>query len=263
MLNCTNLYKILIKIGCMGLTEHLFKDPWKDLRLGLFRNVEPRVKLIAITQPVRELAEKGVTPETIPAYTARHCYESFDKYNDDPTNNHSHDLKLTKSLILRDHQTPLQALSYVFDVFGTTKSLQAQWTRHKIGVGWSYRSTRFVEASGNEFVYNAYDYIQDEEAVKKLLSIDESINRRAIEVYGEKRELGATKQDARKIMPVQFATHCSFFANARSLRHLFNLRLDKHAEWEIRRMSAMMLDELMLHTPEVFRDIYDDANEVQ
>jgi len=240
------------------LVSKLVPDKWKELRqsMNLFRAVEPSIELIALTQPLERLSSQGIKSETIPAYTARHCWESYDKYNDNPKNNYEQDKGLTKSLIKRGHTTPLQAVNYVFDVFNTSKSLQAQWTRHKIGVGWSYRSTRFVEASGNNFIYNTYDYIDDEKKVKKLLKIDEEVAKNAVEIYKNKRELGATKQDSRKIMPVEFATNCSFFANARALRHLFNLRLEKHAEWEIRRMSAMMLEEVMKYTPTIFEDIY-------
>ncbi len=241
------------------LPDKLSPDRWKELRkfMDLFRAVEPSVELIALTQPLKRLSSQGIKSETIPAYTARHCWESYDKYNEDPKNNYEQDKGLTKSLIKREHTTPLQAVNYVFDVLNTSKSLQAQWTRHKIGVGWSYRSTRFVEASGNNFVYNTYDYIENKEDVMKLLRIDEEVAKRAVEIYGKKRELKATKQDSRKIMPVEFATNCSFFANARALRHLFNLRLEKHAEWEIRRMAAMMLEEVMKYTPIIFEDIYE------
>lgn len=233
------------------------KDPWKELRKNLFRNVEPNVELIAITQPLEKLSKQGIESGTIAAYTARHCWESSHKYSENPKENNELDKELTKNLIKMGHDTPLQAINYVFDIEGVTKSLQAQWTRHKIGVGWSFRSSRFVSGSSNTFVYNTYDYIEDEEKVKKLLELDEQTNKQAITVFDEKIKLGATKQDARKVMPVQFATHCSFFANARSIRHLLKLRLDKHAEWEIRRMSVMILEELMKINPEIYQDIYD------
>jgi hypothetical protein len=36
------------------------RDPWKKLRKDCYRNVEPSVKLIAITQPTKEMKEKGI-----------------------------------------------------------------------------------------------------------------------------------------------------------------------------------------------------------
>jgi thymidylate synthase (FAD) len=241
----------------MSQKTEIFNDPWEGLRKELFRNIEPKIKLIAITTPTEEMVAKGLDSNTLAAYTSRHCWESTKKYSDDPKNNNEIDKLLTKKLIEMGHDTPLQAINYVFDVEGITKSLQAQWTRHKIGLGWSFRSTRYVTASSNSFVYNTYDYIKEKEKVEELLKLDEEMNKKAVETFDKKLELGSTKQDGRKVMPVSFATHCSFFANARAMRHLFKLRLEKHAEWEIRRMSGIMLEELMKVTPDIYSDIYE------
>lgn len=221
------------------------KDKWKSLREGLFRNVEPGIELVAITKPVGKWKEL-CTPESLPGFTARQSHESKGTFEDD--------LRLNRDLIKWDHTTPFQATEFVFNVTNTSKSVQAQWTRHKIGIGWIYRSTRYVSASGNSFVYCTYDYISDEAKVRELLAIDESIAKVAIEAFDKKRSLGANKEDSRKVMPVSFATNCFYFTNARALRHLFELRLTKHAEWEIRRMVGMMFDVCMEHTPSLFED---------
>lgn len=147
-------------------------DRWKHLREGLFRSVEPNVELVAITQPVGKWKEL-CTLESLPGFTARQSHESKGTLEDD--------LALNRKLVTWDppHTTPYQAVEYIFNVTGTSKSVQAQWTRHKIGVGWIYRSTRYVEASGNRFVYCTYDYIDDEEAVRRLLAIDEEIAKKS------------------------------------------------------------------------------------
>ena len=220
-------------------------DRWKHLRKDLFRSVEPEVKLVAVTQSVGEYKDICDT-ETLPAFTARASHESKGTKEDD--------IRLNKILIKLGHDTPFQAVQFVFYISGTTKSLQAQWTRHKIGVGWTFRSTRYVSAGQNCFVYNTYDYIDDEEKVKKLLKIDEEVAKQSIDLYEKKRALGSTKQDARKIMPVQWATSSYFYINARALRHLFKLRLEKSAEWEIRRMTVILFDICMKITPSLFED---------
>lgn len=220
-------------------------DKWKHLRKNLFRSVEPEIKLIAVTQPVGEYKDLCTT-ETLPAFTARASHESKGTQEDD--------IRLNQTLIKFGHDTPLQSVQFVFYFSGVTKSLQAQWTRHKIGVGWTFRSTRFVSANQNCFVYNIYDYIDDEEKVKELLKIDEAVAKQAIDLYEKKRTLGSTKQDGRKIMPVLWATSCYFYVNARALRHLFRLRLDKAAEWEIRRMATILFDICMKVAPSLFED---------
>ena len=221
-------------------------DKWKHLRKNLFRAIEPEIKLVAITKPVGEYKDLCNT-ETLPAFTARASHESKGTKEDD--------IRLNKTLIKLGHDTPLQAVGFVFYFSGVTKSLQAQWTRHKIGVGWTFRSTRYIPASQNYFVYNTYDYIDEEEKVKELLEIDEGIAKKAIESFDKKIALGSTKQDGRKIMPVFWATSCYFYVNARALRHLFKLRLDKAAEWEIRRMVSILYDICMEWTPSLFEDL--------
>jgi len=223
-------------------------DKWKYLRNGFFRSLEPTVELVAITMPVGKYA-KLCTPETLPGFTARESYQSQAK------SSIKADKELNRRLIKRTHDTPLQAVQFDFKVIGISKALQAQWTRHKIGVGWTFRSTRYVSASQNCFIYPTYDYLDDEAVVRELLLIDEEIARTAIQNFNRKRKLGASKEDARRVMPVSFATRCYFYANARAMRHLFRLRLDKAAEWETRRMAKIMFDICMKWTPSLFKDM--------
>jgi len=221
------------------------KDRWKHLRKNLFRSVEPKIELVLMSEPQGRFKQL-LTTEIAPGFTARASHESKGATKDD--------IRLNKLLIKRGHHTPLEAVCFTFRVYGITKSLQNQWVRHRIGVGWTYRSTRNISADQNEFVYCTYDYLNNEEKVKKLLRIDEATAEEAVYSYGRKIELGATKQDARKIMPVELNCSGYFFCNARALRHLFSLRLKKEAEWEIRRMSQMLLEIVLRETPSLFED---------
>lgn len=223
----------------------MISDKWSYLRKGLFRNTELEVKLLAMTKPVGEYQEI-CTSETLPAFTARASHESKGTIEDDK--------RLNKDLIKWGHTTPFQAVQFVFFVSGITKSLQNQWVRHKIGVGWTFRSTRYIPGSQNTFVYCTYDYVKSAEDVIKLLDIDDMAARQAIKRFDEKIKLGATKQDSRKIMPVFWNTPCYFYVNARALRHLFSLRLKETAEWEIRRLHKAILEIVKKETPSLFHD---------
>lgn len=221
------------------------KDRWKYLRKNLFRSVEPEIELVLMSEPQGRF-KKLLTTETAPGYTARKSHESEGSPEDD--------IRLNKFLIRKAHKTPLEAITFTFYVYGITKSLQNQWVRHRIGVGWTFRSTRHVPADQNEFVYCTYDYIDDRLKVESLLKEDEQAAIEAVERFKRKRELGATKQDSRKIMPVFWNTPCYFYCNTSSLRYLFSLRLEKDAEWEIRRMSKLMWEIVMKETPSLFED---------
>lgn len=208
-------------------------DKWKELRKNLFRNEELNVNLIALTKPVDNLHAQ-VSSETLPAFTARQSHESKGTYFDD--------LDLTKKLITWGHTTPLEAVQFVFRVSGISKSLAGQWTRHRAGIGWTFRSTRYVNAAENNFIYPALEYINDEEQVKNILSLYEKANRESIVGYDELIKAGVKNQEARRIMPVDWSTACYCYVNARSLRHFFELRLSTHAEWEIRRLAYIMFN---------------------
>jgi thymidylate synthase (FAD) len=220
-------------------------DKWRYLRDGLFRNTELLVELVAITKPVGKY-RSICTSETLPAFTARASHESKGTIKDDE--------RLNKDLIKLGHTTPLQAVQFVFYINGISKSLQNQWVRHKIGIGWTFRSTRYISANENAFVYCTYDYIENEKTVMELLHIDDKAAENGIYSFDAKRKLGASKQDSRKIMPVFWNTPCYCYVNARELRHLFSLRLKKAAEWEIRRLHREILRIVKKETPSLFED---------
>jgi len=118
-----------------------------------------------------------------------------------------------------------------------------------------YDSTRYIDKSQAKFVYNTYHYIDDEKTVKILYSADSDCVTQAIQRYELLRCLGARKEDARKVIPVSYATSCYMQINARSLRNLFKLRLDKKAEWEIARLATVMYDLVMMTAPSLFEDL--------
>lgn len=225
-------------------------DKWKHLRQGLFRNVDPEVELIASMQPEPKY-EKVFTTESLPGFIARRSHESPSDFKGDIRRN-----RIMRKL---EHTTPSESVGFVLSVNGITKSLQNQWVRQRIGIAWVFRSTRFVPADQNEWVYNAYDYLDDENKVRYELSLDENCAKAAIEFYKGKRERGITKEDSRKIMPVFWNTPCYFIANTQSLRHFFKLRLSQKAEWEIRRLAKIIFEIVYEKTPSLFEDFLDLA----
>ena len=225
--------------------EHI--ERWSHLRSDLFRNEEPRVKLIGVTTPVDEIASQGVTIEALPAFTARQSHESEGTHEDD--------LRLNKKLISWGHHTCLEAVQFVYYVTGVSKSLAGQWTRHRIGIGWTFRSTRYVKANKNMFIYPALEYIDSEDQVKTAYQVYEREHRHVMDVYDELQRIGVRNQELRRLMPVGWSTAAYVYVNARSLRHFFELRLEKSAEWEIRRLAYLMFNDAMEIAPTLFEDL--------
>ncbi len=228
--------------------EHI--ERWKHLRGDLFRNEEPQVRLVGMTTPTGDMASQGITTETLPAYTARQSHESEGTYEDD--------LRLNRKLITWGHHTCLEAVQFVYCVTGVSKSLAGQWTRHRIGIGWTFRSTRYVKASKNMFIYPALEYLDSEDQVSEIYRAYDREPRHAMEVYDELSRLGVRNQELRRLMPVGWSTAAYVYVNARSLRHFFGLRLEKSAEWEIRRLAYIMFNHAMDVAPSLFEDFVRD-----
>lgn len=224
-------------------------EHWKYLRKDLFRNCEPQVTLIGITKPING---KHVISETLPGYTARMSHESQGSV--------PQDLELNKKLIKLGHHTPLEAVQFVYLVEGISKSLAGQWTRHRAGIGWTFRSTRYVKASTNNFVYPALEYLEDQELVKNIYQEYEKIHVEAISKYFKLCEVGVRNQEARRIMPVGWATDAYVYVNARALRHFFKLRLATSAEWEIRRLAYLLFNDAANLCPTLFEDLIDEKS---
>jgi thymidylate synthase (FAD) len=73
-------------------------------------------------------------------------------------------------------------------------------------------------------------------------------------VYKGLREMGVHQEDARYILPGGSTTNLVVTMNGRSLRHFFDQRLTKHAQWEIRELAKRMLEEVRKVTEVMFED---------
>ena len=80
-------------------------------------------------------------------------------------------------------------------------------------------------------------------------------HRHSMDVYEELQKLGVRNQELRRLMPVGWSTAAFVYVNARSLRHFFELRLEKSAEWEIRRLAYLMFNDVMAIAPTLFEDL--------
>jgi thymidylate synthase (FAD) len=220
-------------------------NKWEHLRKNLYNNEEVNVELIAMTKPLNEA--DWITSESLPGFTARQSHESKGSYDDD--------IELNKKLISWNHITPLESIQFVFHVTGISKSLAGQWTRHRAGIGWTFRSTRYVSAEDNKFIYPALEYIDNEEKVSKVYESYERAHMDFADTYKYLKGEGVKNQELRRLMPVGFSTAAYCYVNARALRHFFELRLSKHAEWEIRRMAYLTFNTVMNIAPSIFEDL--------
>lgn len=159
--------------------------------------------------------------------------------------------KFLAARIREGHESLIEHASVTFDISGISRACSHQLVRHRIA-SYSQESQRYVDMSDPEFVVPP-SVARDAEAQ----AIWDEFMVEVADSYRRLRELGVRKEDARFILPNAAATRIIVTMNFRSLRHLFSVRCDKAAQWEIRELSLEMLRQVHELAPSVFGDLYE------
>jgi thymidylate synthase (FAD) len=75
-------------------------------------------------------------------------------------------------------------------------------------------------------------------------------------MYEYWKSKGIKNEDARFVLPNACTTQIGMTTNFREWRSIFELRCDRHAQWEIREMCCKILEILYSNAPKVFEDQY-------
>lgn len=196
------------------------------------------VKCIAITPDAEKTIEKA----------GRTCYLSFDKMKQGTEKN------FISFLIRSGHTSVLEHASATFRLSGVSRSLTHQLVRHRMA-SYSQQSQRYVDEKN--FRYVTPPSIKKDKEARALY---ERFMEEAGNAYGRLREMNILKEDARFVLPNAAATEIVITANFREFRHIFRLRCEKKAQWEIRQVCLMMLEILKEKAPLVFGDFRIDRD---
>lgn len=158
--------------------------------------------------------------ETI-AKIASICYDS------EPDN----PLALVKHLYNNGHHSVFEHIYFTFKIEGISRACSHQLVRHR-HCAFTQRSQRYCSESEFEFVtpptVNEGLFWNDMEDISDRY------------IY-QQEMCGATKEDARYLLPNACATSLYLSCNLRELIHMANERLCKRAQWEIRAMVKAMV----------------------
>lgn len=258
-------------IFTLSYKEHAmkyFNDKHYTLRqsLQLYKNVEPLVQLLdPMTGQV--LIECGAHTQGIEIRQelSRNTRQIFDglpgamaRMSRDGKGDPNANIALTKQLLTykpTPHITPFDFASWMWRVTGISKSCMTQLDRTRIGASFVQQSGRYMDRSQSGFVYNTYNYLEADEATKKLrrrAAIFEALSEEYaddIESANDRKEAEKADssipkiskyllEDARDILPVKQATASHIMFNSTALRRLFTTRLHKAAESEIYRLMG-------------------------
>lgn len=173
------------------------------------------------------------------ASAARTCYQSFKNQNK------KNDEKLVKVLLERGHHAMLEMADLKVKFSNVSRGFTHEMVRHRLA-SYAQTSTRYVDEKGFDLVLPPHKNKEDFKNFK--FGIDE--------YYNTLRDQGWKSEDARQCLPIGMANEIVVKANIREWRHIFAMRCDYYAHWEIRNMMIQLLIWCKDNIPLVFKDFH-------
>ena len=218
-----------------------------------------------------ELLQYNPDCEKIVAAAAKLCYSSSEIAGILNGLDKEKTVAFVERLMSMGHESPLEHISFTFGIEGVSRSLLAQFTRHRIA-SYSVKSQRYVNEG--KFEYIMPPEIEAEPEAKKLFleameddlakynAISDILFKKHYDAMiadgvSEKKAKNAAEkkaiEDARYILPNACETKMIATFNARSLLNFFNHRCCERAQWEIRDMANRMLALVKESAPTIFK----------
>lgn len=161
-------------------------------------------------------------------------------------------LRLLDRIMTSKHLSVVEHSSMTFAVKNVSRTLLAQYSRHRIGVSLSVQSQRYVSEQsakipGGLFSNVVPTTIQEMPgAYERYLASLKGIQ----QAYDDLLQMGVAKQDARFVLPGGICTNFVTTLNLRSFMDIYEKRVTTPgAQWEIREMMIRMRDLLVAEEP--------------
>jgi thymidylate synthase (FAD) len=153
-----------------------------------------------------------------------------------------------KERLKTGHVSPLEQVVFWFGISGVSRALSHQLVRHRIGISFEQQSQRYVRYKGDQL-----DFVKPKswEKFPILNERYEALMRDIGSLYSIAVKSGIPNEDARFILPNAMPTNFQVMVNFAELLHIADLRLCWRAQWEIRRMVALMRAEVKKAVPEL------------
>jgi len=211
-----------------------------------------------------ELIAFSPDPEKVVAAAAKLCYSPSSAQNILDGLNEENTASYLNMIMSLGHESPIEHISFTFAVEGVSRSLLAQFTRHRIA-SYSVKSQRYVNEGKFEFVIppQIEADVQAKEIYLKAMDQDTENYNKLADILKEKYlqagvpEGKAEKQaieDARYVLPNACETKMIVTMNARSLLNFFQHRCCERAQWEIRQCADKMLELAREKAPSIFKN---------
>ena len=168
----------------------------------------------------------------------------------------SDDRGLIRYLMRHRHTTPFEMAELKFLV-RVPMDTWRQWIRHRTANVNEY-STRYSEAidsaqttpadawrtqaTGNR--QGSGDNLP-EDLGNQLTADEQALQQHARQVYEARLAAGVAREQARKDLPLSTYTEAYWKVDLHNLLHFLSLRMDSHAQWEIRQYSATIGEQIV------------------
>ncbi len=196
--------------------------------------------------PTPEIAQQYYVPL---AYTAaRTCYSEKlpqDIWNDVLEGKVSEEKmrKLLQSVIESGHGTVIEHMNFTFAISGVSRSLTHQLVRHRHAT-FDQQSQRYVRYKNAQYTVPK-SIAEDAELLEKFTEAMDG----SMELYSDLLGAEVPAEDARFLYPNGVQTNLVMTVNLRELIHMSGLRLCTMAQWEIRKLFALIKAEMRRTSP--------------
>lgn len=166
------------------------------------------------------------------------------------------DRALVRYLLRHAHTTPFEMCELKLHV-RVPMDIWRQWIRHRTASVNEY-STRYSVAIDSAQVTPADEWrmqsagnrqgsegLIDSELGEMLTAQEAELHRLSREVYDHRLEMGVAREQARKDLPLATYTEAYWKVNLHNLLHFLALRMDSHAQYEIREYARTIGEEIV------------------
>ena len=177
----------------------------------------------------------------------RTCYRSEDKISEESYKN------LLTNCLNRGHESVLEHEKITVRIYSDI-GIYKDLTRHRFA-SFSVESTRYCSYNkdkyGNEIAVVNPVYMEDKEVFETWKKAIEDMEK----AYMKMKELGASTDMCREILPHSTAAEYTMTANIREWKHILELRTTNHVHPAIRQVLIPLLLLFKEQMPEIFGDI--------
>ena len=165
------------------------------------------------------------------------------------------DWRLIDYLWSHEHTSPFRHVQFQFHVRAPVFVLR-QWMKHQVGCAWNEISGRYVQfeheawspdawrAQADQVKQGSAGPMAEDDALRAQMIYDRAIEA-SFKAYEELLSAGVCKEQARACLPLSLMSECFWSCSLHALIHFLKLRLDHHAQAEIRAYARAVLDSVL------------------